>query len=264
MVDTVQPLLEAYAVSKSYRSVKALENVSLQVLPGRVTCLLGDNGAGKSSLIKILSGVNAPDSGTVRLDGKDVRFRSAADALDRGIATVFQHLAVFPLMPVYRNFFIRREPTRGRGPFRRMDVKLARQIAAEELRSFGIDVDDVDRPIVTLSGGETQCVAIARAVHFGAKVLILDEPTSALGVKEAAFVLRFISAARARGVGIVFITHNVTHAFPLGDIFVLLDHGRMIGTYNKHELELDELTKLMAGGSDIGSADTALEDKFED
>nr|BFE79011.1 hypothetical protein GCM10020093_016120 [Planobispora longispora] len=163
----------------------ALRDVSTRVDAGEVTCVLGDNGAGKSTLIKILAGVHPPDSGEYLVDGAPARFTSPRDALDRGIATVYQDLAMIPLMSVWRNFFLGSEPSRGRGPFRRFDVARAKRTVREELRSMGIDIRDVDQPVGTLSGGERQSVAIARAVYFGARVLILDEPTSALGVKQA-------------------------------------------------------------------------------
>ncbi|MFC7642483.1 ATP-binding cassette domain-containing protein [Streptosporangium lutulentum] len=190
-----------------------------------MTCVLGDNGAGKSTLIKILAGMHAPDSGEYLVDGVPVAFTSPRDALDRGIATLYQDLAMIPLMSVWRNFFLGSEPTLGRGPFRRFDVAGAKRVVREELRSMGIDIRDVDQPVGTLSGGERQSVAIARAVHFGARVLILDEPTSALGVKQAGVVLRYIARARDRGLGVVFITHNPHHAYPIGDRFLLLNRG---------------------------------------
>jgi simple sugar transport system ATP-binding protein len=245
------PLLEAVGIAKRYGPVRALTGVSLTVERGRVTCLLGDNGAGKSTLIKILSGAEHPDAGTIRMSGNDVRIDSPAHALDRGIATVYQDLAVVPLMPVYRNFFVGREPTRGRGPFIRLDIKAAKRVTREALHEIGIDVSDVSRPIGTLSGGERQCVAIARAVHFGARVLILDEPTSALGVREAEIVLRYISQARDRGVGVVLITHNAHHAYAAGDTFTIVQRGRISQTFEKHELTPAELVTHMAGGEEL-------------
>jgi simple sugar transport system ATP-binding protein len=245
------PLLVATGIRKAYGAVVALDGVHIHVHPGQVTCLLGDNGAGKSTLIKILSGVTEPDAGEIRVGGELVRFRSARDALDRGIATVYQDLAVVPIMPVYRNFFLGREPRIGRGVFRRFDKKSAKRVTGEELRRIGIDIGDVQRPIATLSGGERQCVAIARAVHFGARVLILDEPTSALGVREAEIVLRYIRRARRQGIGVVFITHNVHHAFPIGDSFTILQRGRLSQTFRKDELSRSDLLTHMAGGEEL-------------
>jgi simple sugar transport system ATP-binding protein len=244
-------LLEAQAVTKRYGSLTALRDVSIRVESGRVTCLLGDNGAGKSTLIKILSGVERPDEGELRVDGEAVAFDSPRAALEQGIATVFQDLAVVGIMPVYRNFFLGREPTRGRWPLRRLDVHEAKVVAQRELHRMGIELDDVGRPIETLSGGQRQCVAIARAVHFGARVLILDEPTSALGVKEAEMVLQYILRARAEGIGVVLITHNVYHAFPIGDSFTILRRGQLEGIFEKAELSSSELVRHMAGGEEL-------------
>ena len=248
-----QPILSATGIRKAFGPVVALKDVAFSVEAGKVTCLLGDNGAGKSTLIKILSGVVLPDAGEVRLGGEIVKFHTARDALDRGIATVYQDLAVVSVMPVYRNFFLGREPTRGWGVFRRFDKRLAIGVTKEELIRIGIDIKDVNRPIVTLSGGERQSVAIARAVHFGAKVLILDEPTSALGVKEAEIVLRYIRQARARGIAVIFISHNVHHAFPIGDIFTILRRGQVSMTCSKGDLSKGELVTHMAGGEELQS-----------
>ncbi|MDQ4000773.1 MAG: ATP-binding cassette domain-containing protein, partial [Actinomycetota bacterium] len=179
------PLIEARSLSKYFGSVVALEDVSVQVRAAEVMCLLGDNGAGKSTLIKIFSGVHQPDKGTLLVDGEETEFNSPRDAIDRGITTVYQDLAMIPLMGISRNFFLGREPTKGSGPLKRFDAARADRITHEELNKIGIDVRDTSQPVATLSGGERQSVAIARAVYFGAKVLILDEPTSALGVKEA-------------------------------------------------------------------------------
>jgi simple sugar transport system ATP-binding protein len=245
------PLLELRDVGKSFGSVIALDGISTSVRAGEVTCVLGDNGAGKSTLIKILAGVHRPDRGQVLLEGRPVSWAAPREALDAGIATVYQDLAMIPLMAVWRNFFLGREPTRGWGPFRRFDSARARQTTRTELRAMGIDIRDPDQPVGTLSGGERQSVAIARAVHFGARVLILDEPTSALGVRQAGVVLRYIAQARDRGVGVVFITHNPHHAFPVGDRFLLLGRGRSLGDFAKGEIDLDEVTRLMAGGAEL-------------
>jgi simple sugar transport system ATP-binding protein len=246
-----KPLIQADKVGKRYGSIVALSEVSTTVHDRSVTCILGDNGAGKSTLIKILAGAHPHDSGDLMVDGEPVRFSSPREALDRGIATVYQDLAVVPMMPVWRNFFLGSEPTTGWGPLNRMSVKDMKKITKSELAEMGIDLRDVDQPIGTLSGGERQCVAIARAVYFGARVLILDEPTAALGVKQSGVVLRHIAAARDRGLGVVFITHNPHHAYPVGDHFLLLRRGRSIGDYAKSEITLDELTSMMAGGAEL-------------
>jgi simple sugar transport system ATP-binding protein len=252
-------LLEADSVGKYFGNVHALSGVSLSVHAGQVTCVLGDNGAGKSTLIKILSGVFTPDEGQVRVDGAAVKFHSPRDARAAGVATVFQDLAMVPLMAIWRNFYLGSEPTRGWGPWRRFDVQAARERTREALAAMGIDIRDPDQPVGTLSGGERQSVAIARAVHFGARVLILDEPTSALGVKQAGVVLRRVAQARERGLGVVFITHNPHHAHPVGDRFVVLNRGRLLGDYAKADIGRDELVRLMSGGAELEALGHELE-----
>jgi simple sugar transport system ATP-binding protein len=244
-------LLAVERVSKYFGNVIALKDVSAHVDAGEVVCVLGDNGAGKSTLIKILSGVHRPDEGRYLVDGDDVQFHSPRDARARGIATVYQDLAMCPLMSIWRNFFLGSEPTKGRGPLRRFDLDFAKTTVHRQLEGMGIDVRDPDQPVGTLSGGERQAVAISRAVYFGARVLILDEPTSALGVKQAGIVLRYVLQARDRGVGVIFITHNPHHAYPVGDRFVILNRGRSLGTYTKEGLDQQELVRLMAGGQEL-------------
>ncbi len=246
---TTQPLVEVRNVSKSFGNVRALQDVSMRVSPGEVHCLLGANGAGKSTLIKILSGVHPPDQGEYLIEGQPVRFGSPRDALRGGIATAYQDLAMIPLMSVSRNFFLGSEPMKGRGPFRRFDVDRADEITRTELNRMGIAIRDTSQPVGTLSGGERQSVAIARAVHFGAKVLILDEPTAALGVKEAGVVLRYIARAREQGLAVIFITHNAHHAWAIGDVFTLLSRGRSLGTFRKDETTREEVISMMAGGA---------------
>ncbi|MFI0486138.1 ATP-binding cassette domain-containing protein [Actinomadura sp. 9N215] len=242
------PLIELTGVGKNYGNVIALRDVSLQASAGEVTCVLGDNGAGKSTLIKVVAGLHRHDTGRYAVQGEEVAFGSPREALDRGIATVYQDLAVVPLMPVWRNFFLGSEKRKG---LARMDIEFMRKTAHGEMAAMGIDLRDVDQPIGTLSGGERQCVAIARAVYFGARALVLDEPTAALGVKQAGVVLRYIVQARERGLAVVFITHNPHHAYPVGDRFLILNRGRSIGYHTKDEITRDELTALMAGGSEL-------------
>ena len=253
------PIFEVRGVGKTYGSILALRDVSASVGVGEVLCVLGDNGAGKSTLIKILSGAHEHTEGTLLAYGIERRFSSPRDALDLGIATVYQDLAVVPLMPIWRNFFLGSELTKGRGLLRRLDVKSMRKITMDELAAMGIALRDPEQPIGTLSGGERQSVAIARAVYFGAKAVILDEPTSALGVKQAGVVLRYIAQARDRGLGVVFITHNPHHAYPVGDRFLLLRRGTSIGVFDKNEIALDQMTKLMAGGAELDALAHELE-----
>ena len=253
------PLLEIRNISKFFGSVIALQDISTKVNAATVTCVLGDNGAGKSTFIKTLAGVHQHDEGEFLVEGDPVRFTSPREALDRGIATVYQDLAVVRLMPVWRNFFLGSEVRKGKGPFARLDTDSMRATAKAELLAMGIDLRDVDQPIGTLSGGERQCVAIARAVYFGAKVLILDEPTAALGVKQSGVVLKYVLQARERGLGVIFITHNPHHAYPVGDRFMLLKRGQSLGDFAKSEITRDELTAMMAGGAELEALSHELE-----
>jgi simple sugar transport system ATP-binding protein len=248
-------LVKLTNVSKHYGSIIALTDISLEVGGGEVTCVLGDNGAGKSTLIKIIAGLHQPSTGIYEVEGTPVSFDSPREALERGIATVYQDLAVVPLMPVWRNFFLGNEVKKG--PL--MNIPFMKKTCKAELLRMGIDLRNVDQPIGTLSGGERQCVAISRAVYFGAKVLILDEPTAALGVKQSGVVLKYILQARERGLGVVFITHNPHHAYPVGDRFLLLNRGRSIGNFEKSQITRDELTGLMAGGSELEALSHELE-----
>jgi simple sugar transport system ATP-binding protein len=232
----------------------------MSVAAGEVLCLLGDNGAGKSTLIKTLSGVHKPSSGEFLVEGRPAHFNSPRDALDAGIATVFQDLAMVPLMSISRNFFMGREPKKGRGLFRRFDSGFADRVTREEMHKIGIDVRDPSQTVGTLSGGERQCVAIARAVYFGARVLILDEPTSALGVSQASMVLRYVAQARARGLGVIFITHNVHHAYPVADQFTILNRGRSLGNFRKADVTREEVLEMMAGGREMEQLTAELEE----
>jgi simple sugar transport system ATP-binding protein len=254
--DGSAPILEARGISKYFGHVVALEDITMDVRAGEVLCLLGDNGAGKSTLIKTLSGVHSPTKGTLVVDGEETVFTSPRDAIERGIATVFQDLAMIPLSGIARNFFLGREPKKGKGPLQRYDSRFADRITRQELDKIGIELRDTSQPVSTLSGGERQCVAIARAVYFGAKVLILDEPTSALGVRQASIVLRYVDQTRAAGIGVIFITHNVHHAYLIGDRFTVLERGRNTGTVVKDEITSEQLEKKMAGGKELARLET--------
>ena len=253
-------MVEFNNISKFFGSVVALKDVTMHVKKGEIMCLLGDNGAGKSTLIKTLSGVHKPDEGQIIVEGKKITFDSPREALDLGIATVYQDLALVSLMSVTRNFFMGREPAKGFGPFKVFDIEKANSIAAERMGQIGIDIRDPSQAVGTLSGGERQCLAISRAIYFGAKVLILDEPTSALGVHQASIVLKYIVNAASEGLGVILITHNVHHAYPVGNSFTILNRGKSMGTYSKQELSREKLLSMMAGGEELDKLEVELKE----
>jgi simple sugar transport system ATP-binding protein len=244
-------ILRLTDVGKSYGNVHALRGVSLSVRQGEITCVLGDNGAGKSTLIKVIAGLHQHTDGELLVNGEPVRFTSPRDSLERGIATVYQDLALVPLMSIWRNFFLGAELSTGWGPFKRLDVATMMRITDEELTKMGISVPDLERPVGALSGGQRQCIAIARAIHFGAKVLILDEPTAALGVKQSGVVLKYVAKARDAGLGVIFITHNPHHAYLVGNHFVILNRGNVSLDRPRQDITLDQLTNEMAGGAEL-------------
>ncbi|WP_348760581.1 ATP-binding cassette domain-containing protein [uncultured Salinisphaera sp.] len=248
------PLIRLSGVSKSFGPIDVLQNINLDVPAGEVACVLGDNGAGKSTLINIIAGLHQHSGGTFEVDGRAVHFDSPRQALDRGISAVYQHLALVPLLPVWRNFFLGSEIMRGRGVFARLDKARMKAITDDALRQMGIVIKDLEQPVGTLSGGQRQCVSIARAIHFGARLLILDEPTAALGVKQSGVVLKYIAkAARESGVGVVFITHNPHHAYMVGDSFAILARGEIEMHARREDLTVDDLIYRMAGGAELES-----------
>lgn len=254
------PILTLKNINKSFGPIEVLNDISLSVYPGEVLCLLGDNGAGKSTLIKILSGVFTISSGQIEMDGKPVMFANPRQASELGIATVHQFGGTFPLMSIGRSFFVGVEPSRGWGPFKIFDRKKANQIAVEAVRDFGITrLDDGDRLVGGLSGGERQSLAIARAVYFGARVLILDEPTAALGVKQAGHVLRIVKEAKKRGLAVIFITHQVMHAMAVGDHYAVLIRGSVAADFRRGEKTREEITDLMAGGETMAALEAEVE-----
>lgn len=253
-----EPLIELIDITKSFGPVIALNGVSVSVMPGECHCLLGDNGAGKSTFIKTMAGVHKPSSGQIRVNGQAVTFANPRDAMSAGIATVYQDLAMIPLMSVTRNFWMGREPRKRWGPFQFFDEEMATRVTMEEMRRMGINLREPGQAVGTLSGGERQTVAIARAVYFGAKVLILDEPTSALGVRQTANVLATIDRVRKAGIGIVFITHNVRHAMAVGDRFTVLNRGKTLGTAKRGEITPEALQDMMAGGAEMAELSASL------
>jgi len=252
------PIIQMKNIEKHFGSVIALAGVSLDILPGECHCLLGDNGAGKSTFIKTMSGVHKPTRGEILFEGKPMHFNDPREAIAAGIATVYQDLAMIPLMSVSRNFFMGNEPVRSFGPIRMFDHEHANRVTMEEMNKMGISLRGPDQAVGTLSGGERQTVAIARAVHFGAKVLILDEPTSALGVRQTANVLATIDKVRKQGIAVVFITHNVRHAMAVGDRFTVLNRGQTLGTAQRGDITAEELQDLMAGGQELATLEGSL------
>lgn len=255
-----EPVIRMENIEKHFGSVIALAGVSVDVYAGECHCLLGDNGAGKSTFIKIMSGVHKPTKGEIFFEGQRLNIASPREAIDAGIATVHQHLAMIPLMSVSRNFFMGNEPQKRVGPMRFFDHDFANRVTMEEMARMGINLRGPDQAVGTLSGGERQTVAISRAVYFGAKVLILDEPTSALGVRQTSNVLATIDKVRKQGVAVVFITHNVRHALAIGDRFTVLNRGRTLGTARRGEISHEELQDLMAGGQELADLSEALGD----
>jgi simple sugar transport system ATP-binding protein len=255
-----KPILALRGVNKSFGPIDVLHDINLEVRAGEVLCLLGDNGAGKSTLIKIMSGVHQPTGGVIEMDGQATSLPTPRAASEKGIATVHQFGGTFPLMSIGRSFFVGVEPTKGWGPFKVYDRKRANEIAVKAVQNFGITrIDDGDRLVGGLSGGERQSLAIARAVHFGARVLILDEPTAALGVKQAAHVLRIVNEAKRRGLAVIFITHQVMHAMAVGDHFAVLIRGAVAADFKKGEKTREEITDLMAGGETMANLEASID-----
>lgn len=252
------PIIEMRNIEKHFGPVIALAGVSVDILPGECHCLLGDNGAGKSTFIKTMSGVHKPTKGEIVFNGKPMDFGNPRDAMEAGIATVHQHLAMIPLMSVSRNFFMGNEPVKKRMGISFFDREHADEVTMEAMRKMGINLRGPDQAVGTLSGGERQTVAISRAVHFGAKVLILDEPTSALGVRQTSNVLATIDKVRKEGVAVVFITHNVRHAMAVGDRFTVLNRGQTLGTAQRGEITPEALQDMMAGGQEMATLEGSL------
>ncbi|MCY3996407.1 MAG: ATP-binding cassette domain-containing protein [Rhodobacter sp.] len=242
---------------KRFGPFTALAGVSLEIFPGEVHALLGDNGAGKSTLIKILAGVHRASEGQIYVEGRPVTFRSPRDATAAGIGTVYQDLALNQLMSVTRNFFMGREIKNRLGVLKMDEMD---RIAHDEMLKIGIDFSDPTQAVGTMSGGQRQTLAIARAIYFGAKVLILDEPTSALGQKQQMGVLKTIKKVRKRGdIAIIFITHNEIHSRLVADRYTFLALGKVIGAGTRDSLEHGEIRRLMAGGAEMADLEQELE-----
>ena len=259
MENNTKPLIEIKDLVKKFGAFTALNGVSLDVYPGEVHALLGDNGAGKSTLIKVLSGVHPATSGEIRVDGNSVNFESPREASDAGIGTVYQDLALNALTSVTRNFFLGREIKKGPGPFGLMQMEEMNAITIAEMAKIGINISNPNQPVGTMSGGQRQTLAIARAIYFGAKILILDEPTSALGQKQQMEVLKTIKKVQELGnIAIILITHNEIHAQLIADRYTFLSLGEVIGSGLSEELGGDDIKRLMAGGAKLGDLESEL------
>ena len=266
MTDSGQAVLEVRGLHTWFHTrhgvAKAVDGVDLRVARGEVLGVVGESGCGKSvtalSIMRLVAPPGRVESGEILFEGKTMSFDSPRDAMEAGVATVYQDLAMIPLMSVTRNFWMGREPEKKFGPFKVMDFKKANSVTMEEMKKMGINLREPDQAVGTLSGGERQTVAIARAVYFGAKVLILDEPTSALGVRQTSNVLATIDRVRKTGIGVVFITHNVRHAMAVGDRFTVLDRGKTLGTAKRGEITAEELQEMMAGGQELAKLEGSL------
>ena len=252
-------VVQVQDIVKKFGNFNAINGVSLEVYSGEVHALLGDNGAGKSTLIKILSGVYQPTSGEIRVEGQRVYFNSPRDASEVGIGTVYQDLALNHLTSVTRNFFLGRELVIGGRPFGLLKMKEMNAITIQEMAKIGIYITDPGQTVGTMSGGQKQSLAIARAIYFGARVLILDEPTSALGQKQQMEVLKTIKRVKKLGnIAIILITHNEVHARLIADRYTFLSLGEVIGRGAAENLAGDDIKRLMAGGAEIGNLEKEL------
>jgi len=230
-------------IYKNFGSISALKNISMVTDSGKIHCVLGDNGAGKSTLVNIISGVFQPDQGEYKVNEKRALFKNPRQALNAGISTVYQNLAIIPIMNIYRNFFLGNEPIRGH--LNTINKDFAIETTVKELKKFDINIEDAKRPAGTLSGGERQILAIARALYFGAKILILDEPTSALGVRESAKVVEQIAQLKEHNINVILVSHNIEQAFSLGDEFFIFKNGELVGQFNKLETSANKLRSVL-------------------
>jgi simple sugar transport system ATP-binding protein len=241
------PLVQMLNISKSFGRVQALRNVDFTVGHQEVVGLLGDNGAGKSTLIKILVGIYPPDTGEIYFEGKRVRFSSPREARALGIETVYQDLALVELMSISRNFFLGREPTRRIGFVELLDRREMDRVSKQVLEEIGIKIRSPSEEVSILSGGERQSISIGRAMHFGVKLLILDEPTSSLSIKEARKVLNYVTEVKKRGLSVIFITHNIYHVYPVADRFTILRHGAKLGDFRKEDVTPEGIAEMIVG-----------------
>ena len=248
MVKEKTPQVEMRDIYKSFGNVQALRGVDFTVYENEVVGLVGDNGAGKSTLVKILTGVYLPDRGDIYYRGQRVKFSSPVDAHALGIEPVHQSGATIDEMMVWENFFLGRELVRKLFFIKLLDKKQMRRITQETMSKLGIELDSMDRPIGTLSGGQRQAVAIGRAIHFGGELLVLDEPTAALSLKETEKVLKYIEGVKKLGHSVILISHLTLHVYPIADRFVILDRGEKIGDFPKEQISRKELEEIIVRG----------------
>ncbi len=241
------PLIYMKGITQRFGLIEALCNVDFAINRQEIVGLLGDNGAGKSTLIKVLTGIHRPSSGRIYFDGKPVIIESPKKARRLGIETVYQDLALVNLMSVARNFYLGREPLRYVGPVPLLDQETMNTQSVDALANIGIDIRRPEEEVLRLSGGERQSIAIGRAVHFGLKLLILDEPTSALSVGETQKVLHYTLEAKKAGLSVIFITHNITHVYQVADRFTILNHGEKVGDFYKDEVNEQEISSMIMG-----------------
>lgn len=257
-VEGVAPVVELRGVTVRHGSVPALSRVTAALLPGQITCVLGENGSGKSTLVQLISGLRRHDEGELLVDGVPTRFRSPRQAREAGIATVWQDLAVAPLLSIWRNFFLGAEPTRGVWPFRRLDLDGARETTTRAMARVGVTALDPDQPASALQAGERQSLAVARALHFGARALVIDEPVTPMTVARQTLFGQAVLRARAQGLAVVVVTNNPRYAHLIGDRFLLLAHGQVAGNLTRDDVDADVLTALMAGGDQLTTLTDAL------
>jgi len=244
----ISPLAKMVDIDKNFGAVQALKKVNIEIRQGEILGLLGDNGAGKSTLIKVLAGVFPPDGGEIFFEGERVRFSSPKDARAMGIETVHQALSLVDVMSISRNFFLGREPTKKIGPIYLLDRKMMNEECEKSVTGLGIRVRSPNEFVSILSGGERQAISIGRAMHFKVKLLILDEPITALSVRETKEVLRQVEKVREAGVSVIFITHNVYHVYPVAERFVMLDKGIKIGEVYKKDASSEDIIEIIATG----------------
>jgi fructose transport system ATP-binding protein len=253
-IGMTQPVLEALALTKRYGRVVALDRADFELYPSEILAVIGDNGAGKSTLIKALSGAVIPDAGVIRLDGAEVNFQTPIDARDKGIETVYQNLALSPALSIADNIFMGRElrrPGIAGSVFRKLDRKAMEKFARDKLSELGLlTIQNINQTVETLSGGQRQGVAVARAAAFGSKVIILDEPTAALGVKESRRVLELILDVKSRGMPIVLISHNMPHVFEVADRIHIHRLGRRLCVIDPKDYSMSDAVSFMTGAKE--------------